>query len=1078
MKKFFSCIIVMMASIIVLAVPAKRGWQTRNLSDGTQVELQLMGDEFYHYWTTRDGKIAVEQADGSFVVTDEDKPTAKKAAARRAAGQSRRKGSVARRNYGDEQPSRVLVILVNFSDQSLLAEHNAAFFDTIMNGSYPSVRDYFTQSSNGQYTPHVDLFGPYTLPHNTAYYGGNDKDDYDSLPGQMVIDACAMAYAEGCDFSNYDANNDDLVDNIYILYAGLGEAAGGTANTVWPHSWELELNTNYVSGTVTYNGKTLNHYACSAELRKISSYGNTIEFDGIGTFCHEFSHVIGLPDYYDTDDRRPNNDNYTPGDYTLMDGGSYNGNGFYPPLYSAYDKYFMGWSTPKLLAKDGAGQNIQLTTSFGDAYQINGDTSLVACTDSNTVYYIENRQQKGYDTYIPGHGMLIWEVTYDDTRWAYNDLNNYYDLRYTLLPANENSSLISADDTPFPGTMNVTDITPVDGCELSRIAEQYGIVTFRYNGGELDAEYIYELSGTHCTVPEDGFAASDNPLTLTITPDEGYTLDMADCWLIEMDSKVLVYGTDYSYNATSNELRIERVVGDIVILAEAKQYFSITWYAKGETFATTQSAGTLTLPEHDPEACSANRIFVGWCIAADYENANAAPTFAKEGDVVTAGIDYYAIYATRDNRNREQKMIYLTPDSVTGSYGTDTEKTRCGITCYFTNVMKTTGKPIQIQMKKNGSYIANKTELGKIDSVVIAGTTNLTVYAGTEEKPSNLSITPDGHTYDFTAGDYSYFTVMNNNSNAAYANSIKIYYSEAGGYCDYSTNCETQKYTVRFYDKGEMIDSQELEYGQTATLPANPTPTCADYSFIGWWTEELDADNTEAKSWINDFTVDGNQDYYAVYSKTVDSGTLSSDYEKISALDQLTDGNYVVVGGNAYAMKNSIYSNYYLATTAIQPSSNIIVNPTNNIIWNITRSNDGISFYNNAAKKYACLFETGTYHNLKLQDEANWFTPTVNNGNWSFESNDCAGWYLVYFVYNTTTHEFAAKQSASTTIQLYKQGNARITYFSSNLDCSTTGFNSEGANGRMDEWQKVIENGQLYIIKDGVKYNIVGARIR
>ena len=107
-----------------------------------------------------------------------------------------------------------------------------------------------------------------------------------------------------------------------------------------------------------------------------------------------------------------------------MDGGSYNGNGFYPPLYSAYDKYFMGWSTPKLLAKDGAGQNIQLTTSFGDAYQINGDTSLVACTDSNTVYYIENRQQKGYDTYIPGHGMLIWEVTYDDTRWAYNDLNN------------------------------------------------------------------------------------------------------------------------------------------------------------------------------------------------------------------------------------------------------------------------------------------------------------------------------------------------------------------------------------------------------------------------------------------------------------------------------------------------------------------------------------------------------------------------------------------------------------------------------------------------------------------------------
>ncbi len=1077
MKKFFSCIIVMMASVAVLAVPAKRGWQTRTLSDGTQVELQLMGDEFYHYWTTRDGKIAVEQADGRFVVTNEDQPTAKKAAARRAAGQSRRKGSVARRNYGDEQPSRVLVILVNFSDQSLLAEHNAAFFDTIMNGSYPSVRDYFTQSSNGQYTPHVDLYGPYTLPHNTAYYGGNDSGSDDSLPGQMVIDACAMAYAEGCDFSNYDANNDDIVDNIYILYAGLGEAAGGTKNTIWPHSWELKLDTNYVSGTITYNGKTLNHYACSAELRK-TFYSTTAEFDGIGTFCHEFSHVIGLPDYYDTDDSRPNNDNYTPGDYTLMDGGSYNGNGFYPPLYSAYDKYFMGWSTPKLLAKDGAGQNIQLTTTFGDAYQINGDTSLVECTDPNTVYYIENRQQQGYDTYIPGHGMLIWEVTYDDTRWDYNDLNNYYDLRYTLLPANENSSYISSDDTPFPGTMNVTDITPIDGCELSRIAEQYGIVTFRYNGGELDAEYIYELSGSYCTVPEDGFAASDNPLILTITPDEGYTLDMADCWLIEMDGEILVYGKDYSYNAATNELRIERVIGDITILAEAKQIFSITWYAKSETFATSQSAGTLTLPVHNPEACSANRVFMGWSTIADYESADVAPTFAKDGDSVSVGTNYYAIYATTGNRSKEQKMIYLTPDSVTGSYGTDTEKTRCGITCYFTNVMKTTGKPIQIQMKKNGSYIANKTELGKIDSVVIAGTTNLTVYAGTEEKPSNLSITPDGHNYDFSAGDYSYFTVMNNNTNVAYANSIKIYYREAGGYCDYSTNCETQKYTVRFYDKGELIDSQELEYAQTATLPADPTPTCADYSFAGWWTEELDADNTEAKSWINDFTVDGNQDYYAVYSKTIAGGGINDTYSPITSTSDLTTGEYLVVGSYSnklYAMKNALVKDYYIGQKQVSTTGNDIICTDGTIIWQITVNGDSLSFYNQAIGKYVYLYQSGTYYDLGLTDDTAdniYFTYSLNAGSWDFVSTVLTAQHLEYYGKESN---FSAYKQAGDPIYLYKQQSADLIYYSTSLNCTPTGCEQVKAT---EQTHKMIENGQIIILRGTEKYNLWGQRVK
>ena len=326
------------------AVPAYRGWQERTLADGTTITVRLTGDEFYHHWETQDGKIAIMQEDGTFVISDEQAPSGEQVIARRKAAAAAKEPRRAKANYGAIQPTKLLVLLVNFSDKSMQTSHNKAFFENLLNGSMPSVQDYFKTSSGGTYVPVFDVFGPYTLGNNMAYYGANDSNGDDQRPDQMVVDACALAAADGCNFSNYDTNNDGTVDNIYVIYAGYGEAAGAPANTIWPHSWEIYSQN--VSGTLKYNNKYLGHYACSAELSGKSGTNS----DGVGTFAHEFSHVIGLPDYYDTD-YGENSDNYvTPGEWTLMDQGSYNGNGQYPPLYSAYDKYFMGWMTPKFLA--------------------------------------------------------------------------------------------------------------------------------------------------------------------------------------------------------------------------------------------------------------------------------------------------------------------------------------------------------------------------------------------------------------------------------------------------------------------------------------------------------------------------------------------------------------------------------------------------------------------------------------------------------------------------------------------------------------------------------------------------------
>ena len=562
--RFFSVLFVLTLSLCsAYAVPAYRGWQTRTQPDGTTITIRQVGDEFYHYWETEDGKIAAEQPDGTFVVSNEQAPTGEQVVARRIAARNAKQPRRAKADYGAIQPTKLLVLLVNFSDKSMNASHNKAFFQNLLNGSMPSVQDYFRTSSGGNYVPVFDVFGPYTLPNNMAYYGGNDSDGNDQHPDQMVVDACALAYADGCNFADYDTNSDGKVDNIYVIYAGYGEAAGAPANTIWPHSWEIY--SQYVSGTLKYNNKTLGHYACSAELSGKSGSNS----DGVGTFAHEFSHVIGLPDYYDTEYGTNSDNGVTPGKWTLMDQGSYNGSGQYPPLYSIFDKYFMGWATPKFLATE-AKANVTMTTTWDDAYQITGGASRVDCTNTNTVYYIENRQKSGYDQYLPGRGMLVWKVTYNATRWRQNNLNNTAGtLLYTIVPADGKTQNYGTVSDPFPGTGKVKTWTPFTGCALTDITESAGNITFKYNGG-IDCHAIL-TNGTGCTItPSTTCVENGNSFTATITPtDETYDYTSL---AVNLGSTTLTSGTHYTLSSDKKTLTVKAAA----VTGSASDAFTIT----------------------------------------------------------------------------------------------------------------------------------------------------------------------------------------------------------------------------------------------------------------------------------------------------------------------------------------------------------------------------------------------------------------------------------------------------------------------------------------------------------------------
>ena len=388
-----------------------------------------------------------------------------------------------------------LVILVQFADTkfSTVGSDAHQFFNNMLNepgftysnGANGSARDFYLNSSNGRFQPQFDVIGPVTLPEKYSYYGANQGSSVDNPARleQFVREACTLADPL-VDFSQYDHNQDGYIDNIYFFYAGKGEADSGDGNAIWPHSAyysDMAKDAGLSETSLKLDGIEVGNYTCSNEINGTLI---TPQPAGIGTFVHEFGHVLGLADHYDVNYGMTT---FAPGSFDTMAQASYNNNGNTPAAFSAYERACLGWLDLTVL-KNGV-DSLNVLPDLNDsnkAYVV-----PVGGTNDEEYFIMENRQKKGWDAFIPGHGMLLWHIDYDAKAWEKNELNiTGTHQRVDIVEADNKLTDNTRAGDPFPGTSNVTqcNLTSWAGgkvMSLDDIEEKDGIINLMLGGLNL-----------------------------------------------------------------------------------------------------------------------------------------------------------------------------------------------------------------------------------------------------------------------------------------------------------------------------------------------------------------------------------------------------------------------------------------------------------------------------------------------------------------------------------------------------------------------------------------------------------------
>lgn len=510
----FSAILTL-AGAAAVAMPPRQGLLEIPQPDGTSVKAELFGDGNWYTYISPDGTILTADASGRLVrseqtITDRGKYLRTKA--RESRVQSRNTVS----SYPTKGKIKTLVILAQFSDMQFISENPADAVTRMLtmpgfsdNGATGSVRDYFNDSSFGAFELDPVILGPVTLPEKMAYYGGPDEGKPDIRPAEMIRDACVLV-DDKVDFSEFDLDGDGYIDNVYVFYPGYSQADGASANTIWPHSGYA-----YAKLRAEFDGVALDKYACSNEIDM--STGSLV---GIGTFCHEFSHVLGLPDLYATD---YSNDEH-PATWSIMASGGRNNNGHTPPLYSAYERYALGWLDPKPL--EASEHDLSLEAGENTAF-------ILSTTADNEFYIIENRQRRGWDAHLPGHGMLVWHIDYDRKAWQSNSVNNVAShQRIDLIEADGISSDENRSGDSYPGSADVCEIPafrPYSGTTLDK-----GIFNIRELPGGNILFNVANLE-TKLDVPASITAENISPVSFDIEWDG---VEGATAYIVEVYQKI------------------------------------------------------------------------------------------------------------------------------------------------------------------------------------------------------------------------------------------------------------------------------------------------------------------------------------------------------------------------------------------------------------------------------------------------------------------------------------------------------------------------------------------------------------
>ncbi|MDX9852305.1 MAG: M6 family metalloprotease domain-containing protein [Tenuifilaceae bacterium] len=579
MKQFLSALFVAIVLLFAYqnaeAVQAYPDPIEYKLPDGSLLTIMLKGDEKVKWATTTDGYTILRNKKGFFEYATQSKEgnlslsgirvsnVEKRTEKEKQLLQSLPKGlkysqsqtqmmksiwdikqQEAQKSFPTTGERKLICILMGFQDLAFTKtkEEFDALFNQVgynANGATGSVKDYYLENSWGQFDLTVTVAGPYTASNNMAYYGGNNSNDNDSNPRALATEAVLLADAD-VNFKEIDNDNNGYVDGIYIIFAGYGEEAGASEDAIWSHAWSFS--------EVTVDGVKASRYSCSPELK--GNVGSNLT--SIGVICHEFGHVLGAPDYYDTDYEGSGGEFTGTGKWDMMAGGSWNNGGVTPAHHNGFTKtYFYNWAPITTLKDPNTYSIYKSVNSPNSFYQINTETT-------GEFFLLEYRNKEKFDSYIPGSGLIIYHVHKDVMIAAQsNSINTMHPQKmYPVCasasknPSSDPSSygLINTEGTPFPGASNTTLFTaqttptmlawngiPVDGA-ITKINEnkEEGYISFDFKGGlNLDPTLfeVVDSSSNQISLAWKRFnekdvilAFSTNPITSTLTNGTNYSV--------------------------------------------------------------------------------------------------------------------------------------------------------------------------------------------------------------------------------------------------------------------------------------------------------------------------------------------------------------------------------------------------------------------------------------------------------------------------------------------------------------------------------------------------------------------------
>ena len=569
MRRISLLIVFIFAALTTWAVKAYTLPITVTQSDGTQLTVIGHGGSEFHWYTTTDGTLLVHVGTDYFVAQidaeGELMPTRQLAHEPhlRSAAEKQLVAAQNKTLFHEKAPERLrraaarhepvsgsnlfphngepkaVVILVEFPDVKFTLPDPRKSFEQYLNyldvpkdfghrendNAY-SVKRYFKDMSAGAFIPQFDLYGPVTLSHNMSYYGKNNSSGKDSNYQSVVSEACKLLDSQ-IDFSQYDSDGDDNIDLVYVIYAGYGEnIQGNDSNCLWPKSWGTGV-------TGTYDGMSIRRCGINNELNGYPDSYKTEPYKritGVGLFCHEFSHCLGLPDFYPANNNNARIDNQAPEDWSLMDNGEYVKTGYWPTAYTAWEREAMGWFTIDELTESGDVELVNIDHG-GKAYRIRNENQ------KDEYFIVQNIQQDKWNSYQRGHGMIVFHVYYYQSIYENNRVNDTVGKpNMSIVPAdgrvltsyNVDNVTITNNDyyaelagDPFPGTSNVRyldetmnspnfqfyfgnkpnkafyDITETDGVVRFKFISDFasGIKTVNIKAASTNANTIYDLQG-------------------------------------------------------------------------------------------------------------------------------------------------------------------------------------------------------------------------------------------------------------------------------------------------------------------------------------------------------------------------------------------------------------------------------------------------------------------------------------------------------------------------------------------------------------------------------------------------------